>query len=141
MESVLHVPRRLIVETLSEGKGKEKTDVSSGAAYGTGEERIFEIREVLEELGKTLRRMSSQALRINAVIGIDPVFRFSEVGIVLPYAHSVRSLSVHLVCARKPFFIKICCLYLTVFTCFIIVLVFLRLIKTMDYFKEEKNIL
>ena len=73
-ESVLHVPRRIITET---GRG------GSGAVYGTGEERIYHIRQVLEELGRTLKKLPSLALRINAVTGIDPAVRFSEVGVCL----------------------------------------------------------
>ena len=72
VENILRVPRRIITET------SERT--SSGADYGTGEERIYQIRQVLEELGRTLKKLPNLALRLNAVTGIDPTFRFSEVG-------------------------------------------------------------
>lgn len=70
----MHVPRRIITETGGGG---------SGAVYGTGEERIYHIRQALEELGRTLKKLPSLALRINAVTGIDPTVRFSEVGVCL----------------------------------------------------------
>ncbi|XP_076443983.1 nucleolar protein 6-like [Babylonia areolata] len=77
LDSVLHVPRRIITQTDKDSK-RDKKASRSGAVYGTGEERIYHIRQVLEDLGKTLRRLDLP-LMINAVSGIDPVFRFSEV--------------------------------------------------------------
>lgn len=80
VETVLHVPRLIIKET-SKGTDRKK-DGKFGASYGTGEERIYQIRQALEELGKVLRKLPDLALRINAVTGIHPAFRFTEVRVL-----------------------------------------------------------
>ncbi|KAL8581118.1 hypothetical protein ACOMHN_033566 [Nucella lapillus] len=85
LDKFLHVPRRIATQTeKKKGEGSEKKEGGgeklgrSGASYGTGEERIYQIRRALEELGRALRRLDLP-LRINAVTGTDPVFRFTEV--------------------------------------------------------------
>lgn len=89
IENVLHVPRRIIMETLgSENEGGGSTQKKGGDAsdvhgtdsgYGTGEERHYTVRQVLEDLGRLLRTLPELPLAINAVTGTDPVFRFTEV--------------------------------------------------------------
>ncbi|XP_070213271.1 nucleolar protein 6-like isoform X2 [Littorina saxatilis] len=97
LENILYVPRRIVRETSdissssnSNSKDKKK-EGSSGAGYGTGEEHIYHIRQVLEDLGKALRKLPDLALRINAVTGVDAAFRFSEVFPALPAVEKLTS--------------------------------------------------
>ena len=91
LESALYVPQSILVATINPSHlapatpngqelDKRKSSVKvRGFGYGTGEERIHVIRQKLDQLTATLRRLDL-SLRINSVTGIDPVFRFCEVG-------------------------------------------------------------
>ncbi|KAK7480029.1 hypothetical protein BaRGS_00028762 [Batillaria attramentaria] len=82
IENVLHVPRRIITETTGESsKTKGAVDAPHGTSmgYGTGEERHYHVRQVLEDLGRSVRTLPNLPLTINTVTGTDPVFRFTEV--------------------------------------------------------------
>ena len=86
LENVLHVPQQILLATAEVDRTEQNSTSKMGskgkdivASYGSGEERIYQIRQTLEELGKTLRKLPNLSLRINAVTGIDPAFRFSEV--------------------------------------------------------------
>lgn len=83
MERVLYIPR-CVVAIIKRGQGStepEKKKLSTfDFNYGTGEEWHYHLRKSLEELGQMLRTLPNLPLSINAVSGISPVCRFTEVG-------------------------------------------------------------
>ncbi|PVD20236.1 hypothetical protein C0Q70_20732 [Pomacea canaliculata] len=97
VERVLYIPR-CVVAIIKRGQGStepEKKKLSTfDFNYGTGEEWHYHLRKSLEELGQMLRTLPNLPLSINAVSGISPVCRFTEVFPPCPAPPDLTRLSL-----------------------------------------------